>query len=790
MRKLSLRYSFLILAACGGSKTPATVNSTTLIAAGSQCAAGGISVQSGPDKNGNGKLDAAESTTTQVICQTVQYKLASSATPFAAGLNNCALGGTQTAFGLDNGDAGGVAGDGILQPGEVQTTVTSCNTAPDIAASGSVTPPADQPGQSHFTIDTHGGSTAADGVGGGIGGPIKVSIQGIMNQVGGDVKVFATGLADASCSAPTTAAFNGGSAAWTLTASTTVHHTAGEGYFLDGEAHIIHRVSSVDTVVTGIEVPKDITLTFDATSEADVALAADFHLVGTLNASATTTKISLTAASYVSEASSKIDLSGTARVGGELDLFATNVVLHGEITSNGGTGSPGFEGGTFSVQARDLFSDATVSVIGGPSSAASAGGNGGGVQWHAYGATLCHAGVVTTSSGAGVGTSHAGSIQMQANEGSLINRGTLTATGASAGACASCDGGAGGPITLQAYGAVTTNGALSAFGGDASADKAGGAGVTIQISAASRGLSGKPSIQMSGQIDTHGGRGKTGGVGGEVNVATASDLSGALGDVLLLGYTKLVTNGGSGGTAVQVGQFGAGGAIQLFQSNSQLSDPWPTGAVINYAALDTHGGDYPGGVLGAGGNVTLQTPTQASGAVLGEFVFNAGSINANTGNGGTAMYAALSTVRPGEVLLLGFSGVQNQGAITSSGGLSQSSSANGGQVSLLSKGGAVTNTQSLSVKGGSTAVASYSGGFGGNIGLGAEHVQSSGVLDASGGSASSLADFAGHGGVIQLFSSNGASEQTGAVNLSAGTGEDQGLQLGTIIFDAYDPRFD
>ncbi len=65
------------------------------------------------------------------------YNAVTTTTVLAVGSTECATGGNQLAVGLDNGDSGGIAGDGLLQPGEIDKTQTYCN--PEGSGAGTVT---------------------------------------------------------------------------------------------------------------------------------------------------------------------------------------------------------------------------------------------------------------------------------------------------------------------------------------------------------------------------------------------------------------------------------------------------------------------------------------------------------------------------------------------------------------------------------------------------------------------------------------------------------------------------
>ena len=93
---------------------------------GANCVAGGTKIQVCFDTNNDGTCTAADaSVSVQYVCDGVGDL--STITSLASGNAHCANGGTQIDSGLDNGDGGGTAGDGILQAGEIDSTQYVCN---------------------------------------------------------------------------------------------------------------------------------------------------------------------------------------------------------------------------------------------------------------------------------------------------------------------------------------------------------------------------------------------------------------------------------------------------------------------------------------------------------------------------------------------------------------------------------------------------------------------------------------------------------------------------------------
>ena len=121
---------------------------TSMESAGSNCADGGLKIEVGVDGNSNGSLDEDEVDHTQYICNgangangqdgqngqegsdgddgsaSPNTMLTSISTPT---LQACSSGGRIINQGLDNGDGGGTAQNGILESVEIDYTTTYCS---------------------------------------------------------------------------------------------------------------------------------------------------------------------------------------------------------------------------------------------------------------------------------------------------------------------------------------------------------------------------------------------------------------------------------------------------------------------------------------------------------------------------------------------------------------------------------------------------------------------------------------------------------------------------------------
>ena len=122
---------------------------TTDEPAGANCPTGGLKLDIGLDTNHNQTLDADEITATEYLCNGPAGTPGDPGDPGDPGnpgdpgygtlvdiksLNSgdasCPTGGVQLKIGIDNGDGTGKAGDGVLQPDEIDITRPLCNGEP------------------------------------------------------------------------------------------------------------------------------------------------------------------------------------------------------------------------------------------------------------------------------------------------------------------------------------------------------------------------------------------------------------------------------------------------------------------------------------------------------------------------------------------------------------------------------------------------------------------------------------------------------------------------------------
>lgn len=131
--------------ACNGSQgSPGVaINSlvkSTAVSPGANCSNGGSKIESGLDDNGDDTLQAGEVDITSYACNGAAGVAGSAGAPGFNSLvtvasespsGNCTFGGSRILTGLDNGDGGSIPRDGILSPGEVDSTSYVCQGLPE-----------------------------------------------------------------------------------------------------------------------------------------------------------------------------------------------------------------------------------------------------------------------------------------------------------------------------------------------------------------------------------------------------------------------------------------------------------------------------------------------------------------------------------------------------------------------------------------------------------------------------------------------------------------------------------
>jgi len=843
-------------ACSSGSSGYGSLEVTTTFTAGagtsaqnSSCPNGGEEIQAGLDNGAHGGvandgiLEPGEVTSTSYICNGAAGPSGPTGStgstgatgasgpaslvvtlPFAAGAGTsaqnsaCPTGGEEIETGLDNGAGGGVAGDGILQPGEVTSTSYICNGGG--LNIGSVAPPAGPAGSS--TITALGG--ASDAGMGGDGGALTIAIP--TGSAGGHVKIFSTGAADASFTLPDVAAPDLGTTPAIVSADTTVPSSdqlaadAGpDTLYTDDNGNLFFVGDPNDGgpyQVTGLSVAADATLTWSPTDGANqLTVAGPCTNAGTITISSAELSLNLICSSFYGAAGSQLVNNGAAgdssTDGGSsagIAVSANAIVNQGSISANGGAGNPGGNAGNIYLgtgsdgwanqnTAAPMFNTGAIQANGG-ASATGAGGLGGIVELDGAG-DLYNSGDIQVNGGSGAtsGGNAISTVKLNAiflyagdgdesGEGSIHNSGALSAVGGSvASTCsgdASCAAGSGGNISLTAgTGTLVNSGSLLAGGGASAQGTAGNGGsVTLAINGDNlpnwngNSTLAPGDLVVSGSIDTSGGAGTYGGNAGSIDIEldlAVADVfspvsgSGAAGqEIILYGYASADV---SGGASSQWGGYAGSIAFANGTQADNIGKPLQintsqAGSVVNYAALAARGG--AGGSQNGGPGGTVLLTTQSTSTFLNdtfEQVINAGSIDAS---GGAGEFVG----GPGIIALDGIVGVVNSGALSVHGGKSFAAVIDPGPGTVVARDATIA-LEAIAGPVGNSATLDVSGlpgvEFGTpawSISLSGTTVTDSGDLLAAGGAASAPDDQGGgsDGGAVTLLSTSGTTSIT------------------------------
>jgi len=640
-------------------------------------------------------------------------------TPFAAGAGddkdnaNCPGGGERIDTGLDNGANGGIANDGILEPGEITSTAYVCQ-QPAGMNIGSIVPPAGDPGT--FTITALGGdSSEGDG---GIGGTVQIYFNN--GTAGGHLKVFKTGAADASFQVPAEPDADLGSAPAVVAASTVVRQQssieddAGSGtLFLDGDGNLMIVGGSSDGgagPATGLSIAAGATLTL-IENDPNQNYTTSFTVAGPcINAGSIVlasldggpgpgAQLQISCFAYYGAAGSQIANNGAdgteevdAGSSGGITLEAASVWNQGDLYANGGVGSAGGNGGPIVIQASALARGFSSCDLG-------------------FGITaLVNTGAVFANGGSGTAGAggQGGQVTIANPCGNVNNGGAVQANGGDGAAY----GGSSGTIGLYAgaqggddndnegdggfAGSLTNSGDLSAAGGNVSSscqvdDDNGNCGAgwsagnndwpAIELSAWNGALTNNANLTATGGSAAHG----VGGQGGMISIhvqGTSGGVEIPVGDISLSG--NINTSGGSGAIQSWAPNTPNGGSVLISLDRGQQ----PNGQEIilyGYASITTNGGS---GAIngGSAGEIILANSGEGAfindladggdsdaGSDIGGSVVNYSDLSANGGTGGSAAggdasligLATDSRVVPGSGQ---FEQVLNFGQIEASGG--------------------------------------------------------------------------------------------------------------------------
>lgn len=790
--------SMVLLTACsnnsgGGSNNanPATANSTavltsTLPADDADCPNGGILVSSGIDGNGNGVLDAEEISTQEKVCHGAPGQAGADGATGPAGpagpTGSTGANGTNGINGVD-GAAGAVAisqvfqgdancpyggkkveggidanGNGVLDPAEVTTTEYIC----DSALLGSSAKPFDKPlsPAAAYTIEAIGGDVGAGN--GGLPGDFRAGFS--VGSNGGHLKLFDTGVADASFTPPVvpntlsitadvapTGLSTGlnpldisvdttipavdpvthvglGSIGTPHTHLGSVAGTDSQIFLWDGSA-----VGSADTVVTGISVAAGATLTLvanigDPGTYFRAELENDILNSGNITANdgaAITVRLDLYANAYHGAATSAILLEGsngpTCSDGQELQLWLGTFLNEGLVSTSGGNtigGGPGLAG----------CNAALLKIF-------AAG------RWENTGVIEADGGTTDATDGAG-GLASLVELGNQQNptptSGYLVNTGSLSARGADGNG--SGNGGDSAPVKLYAGpGGLQNAGMIEVVGGSSGGSGTGGTAYSAELWATG-------SNHNSGDLTIIAGNSSTGTAGD--NLSSSAIIS-STGDVINTGVLNLT--GADGGSAA-----GPGGNISLSSSVR----------TVNTASITTRGGNHAT-LAGSGGGVTLD----ASAGI----VYNEGTIDA-TGQGGVTLGNSVSAL-----------GVWNLAPITVDG--QGESASNGGSITMYSKYVGIFNSGSLNARGATATNGLKRGGWIKLLIFGMGDVINSGNILANAGTGNYISNFTTSTPAIEIRAAGGSVVNSGDLMSHGSDAVPNGRSIEILAVPTYTNRF-
>lgn len=122
---------FLALVACGDQVDPEALVTAVAEPPGAHCAAGGEAIQSGIDRDGDGKLESSEITATSYVCAGADGQQPLVRIDDEPAGSHCAAGGSAVHVGLDTN------GDQVLEDSEIETTSYLCRAGNPTTITGS-----------------------------------------------------------------------------------------------------------------------------------------------------------------------------------------------------------------------------------------------------------------------------------------------------------------------------------------------------------------------------------------------------------------------------------------------------------------------------------------------------------------------------------------------------------------------------------------------------------------------------------------------------------------------------
>jgi hypothetical protein len=821
--------ALLALAACGGGDATAPLVTLEAVSDDESCPAGGVVVTVGDDADGDGVLTGDEIDERQVVCHGDDGAAGPDGadgtsavlrtTRLDRGDADCPYGGVRVEAGLDDGSGGGTAADGTLQDGEVDDTAFVCDGASafDVA---DLDPPAGP--AAAYTVDVSGG----DGAGscGGEGGSILVGSDDD-GFAGGHVKVFATGVADASFTLPTVTTDLGPNPLEVTTDLTlsifpdtdcdSVPNdasglTAGQIYQVSCWAvsgrpgySLLRWNGSSGDVITGMHVAPGASITFAVPTPANsLQLIFEFDVVNegviSILGNQDHNKIlNFGPRVFHGKPGSRFDLRASA----DSVSFSHLIVQTAGAIVNEGTvdvrGRAGGDGGAASLYAgQGLWNTGDVLASGGDG-ATGHGGDGGSIALESYAAGLRNRGRLDARAGNGAGDAgHGGDggiVKLTSSDGDLRNEGDADASAGDGSPTCDAEGdcrggdardhgdGAGVAVHVQG-GRLVSTGDLRADGGDGTGLGRGGDAGPLELLVSNGELTAARGIEVSGGLVARGGTGRRGGTGGSLDVLVGlgerRQLRSAIAvtapvEVVLYGYEGLDTHGGDSAGACE----GAPAGDVTLANDCPSEASAAAGGAVLFADVRAIGGDATdaeGGSGGEGGEVGLWTCTSPDRARFagGNVALVGGSVDARGGSsaggqGGDGTYVTVSAYEWAEI----------RGTVDASGGAGVDGGS-GGYLDVYGTGGRASVSAALTCDGGEGV---EEGGDAGQIEVLGLLVDVSAELSCDGGDGVD----GGAGGGIEVLSLDGTSVVTAPLHAAAGTGTEQDGRPGAALIDGF-----
>jgi hypothetical protein len=711
---------------------------------------------------------------------------------------DCAAGGTSISGGLDNGDGGGVAGDGTLQPGEVDQTYAICNGL-DALVPLDHSAPLGADGTNR--LDAGGGS----GVRGGYGGRVQIRNE---YANGGHVGVWSKGAVDAGFEVPdgelgapdayvvsTDITITTTTDSSVLTANPGVLYLLGSSYF-DGYytynsfnfavADASGNLTYVDDleIAAGADVVVSSDLLATYVGYTSLYVTSSIVVLGSLTFEAPTAGAVgdldfYTGALHVGPAGSVvIEAANTTNIDVNLSQSFFNGLQRGVFLNEGTFRAESDETtdgiGYLQIEAQDAFYN--LGTISWNETAGTGSREGGDLEIYGYN-RIYNSGTVDVSGVAGntVGGGDGG--YLYAYAAMFKNTGEWLADGAPATAACTdgyCAGGDGGEIEIYAYQGLATEGLFSAAGADGALDGKDPYGTQIDSSVYNRdaGYGGRIWLELDGgEIDTDhlwfgasadvsGGDGDIASDGGEITIVGSHGRA-ANQSVWILGVDEVDVGGGDASGLNSWDYAGYAGYIaynNAYYTNYYGDDL--TGGIYTDASANLRGGDATTGSAGGGGEFEASVSSQVAG--LGDagvwigvdFDLSAGAAGAE-GSGSDG----------GEVHLGGVLPVTVQNVVAN--GSDGNYGGDGGGILVWSMG--AVSVGDVTAEGGESDGGESSGGWGGTVGLvGTEIVAGAAMLD--GGDATGTSSYGGDGGQIMVSGNAVTASPFASTSMAGGAG--------------------